>query len=212
MNPGLIALLTTDRLTELERFALSTWAFGDARRSDARDAVRACTAAPAILPAHATDSTELVGFAVSEVAGYVHLELPEVAPVPEISSTPSFVLAWGSVVSHTAFETPTDSRSPAPITRIAVLKRKAALSPSEFWDHWKTVHAPLVVASEPLFQRYVLNYNVDSHAQWDGIVEQAFSSVEAANEHDSRIRGEGRELVKDDISRFVMGAWNFHVS
>jgi hypothetical protein len=94
-----------------------------------------------------------------------------------------------------------DDARPSDVTRIGFLRRRPELSRDEFARHWLTVHAPLVLAHDPLFVRYVANVPV-GNANVDGIVEQHFPDAATWAEHDRRIVEE-RPAVLADVRRML---------
>jgi hypothetical protein len=96
------------------------------------------------------------------------------------------------------------------LLRLAFLTRLDGLSASQFGRHWLDSHAPLVLASGPLFERYVVNLTEDEHAGWDGFVEQQFADEAARIEHDRQVL-EDKPAVLADVRRFVGSARQFTV-
>jgi len=91
-----------------------------------------------------------------------------------------------------------DDGAATTVARIGFLRRSAALTREQFQDHWTSVHAPLVMAHDPLFHRYVLNLT-EAGCPWDGVVEQYFADPAAWAQHDRLIVAE-RAAVREDIA------------
>ena len=70
---------------------------------------------------------------------------------------------------------------------IALLTRKAGLTPEQFYDHWENVHAPLILGT-PELGRHIVRYEQlrpSEHASWmnmghfDGVTIQWLEGPEA---------------------------------
>lgn len=92
------------------------------------------------------------------------------------------------------------------VTKFCFLKRTNELSPSEFDDHWKNKHAPLLLQATPGMQRYVQNYPLPPERgnSWgmgcDGVEESWFASLdELKKAHASP----AMQAVDQDRDRFV---------
>jgi hypothetical protein len=94
-----------------------------------------------------------------------------------------------------------DHHTPTAVARLGFIRRREGLTHQQFADHWTGVHAPLVMAHQPLFSRYVANV-ADPSSGWDGVVEQHFIDAATWAEHDRRIVAERAE-VRNDITRFI---------
>lgn len=89
-----------------------------------------------------------------------------------------------------------------------LLRRKAGLTPAEFHEHWRTVHGPLIVASQS--GRHVLryeqhpralsDYSGDDDTGYDGVTVQWFESMEAYRAHMSE---PDFSVLWQDIERFL---------
>jgi uncharacterized protein (TIGR02118 family) len=68
---------------------------------------------------------------------------------------------------------------------IALLHRKPGVTPEEFADYWKHVHAPLVRSTLPGLRKYVLNFVEPERGTeppaYDGMVELHFDDRAAAD-------------------------------
>jgi uncharacterized protein (TIGR02118 family) len=98
------------------------------------------------------------------------------------------------------------------------LHRLPGLSRTEFQDHWRRVHAPLVLERAALLRirRYVQSHTLEDprfaaflasrggREAYDGIAELWFESFDdlAAGQDDPRVQQAGREL-REDEQRFI---------
>lgn len=88
------------------------------------------------------------------------------------------------------------------------LKRKAALSHSDFLKHWREVHAPLVLSVQE-FTRHVRKYSLCEikdlsglpTPQFDGVVELTFDSMEEMGAALAEPRY--HEVIRRDEERFI---------
>jgi uncharacterized protein (TIGR02118 family) len=88
------------------------------------------------------------------------------------------------------------------------LRRKEGLTPAEFHAHWRTVHGPLIAASQS--GRHVLryeqhprplsDYNGPNDAGFDGVTVQWFESMDSYREHMSE---PDFPDIWQDIERFL---------
>jgi hypothetical protein len=128
-------------------------------------------------------------------------------PGPPRDLTPADLVArWGvigawEVEEHVAAGPVRTTR--AAVHRLGFVIRRPELDRDAFAAHWTGIHAPLVMASDPLFDHYVLHTMRGDGGPWDGIVDQRFRDVATWAEHDRRIVEE-RPHVRADIGRFVL--------
>jgi hypothetical protein len=90
------------------------------------------------------------------------------------------------------------------LLRLGLMRRRPELSRAEFFEHWVGGHAPLVLAHEPLFTRYVLNRIVGDVGPVDGVVEQQFADRDTWQEHDRLVREEKPDVLRD-VAMFISG-------
>ena len=100
---------------------------------------------------------------------------------------------------------PSGTQSPG-FKMIALLHRRADLTPEAFSDHWRNNHGPLAVARQPGFWHYVQNHLVGAltadSPHYDGFGEIHYRSVDDAltRSYDSE---EGQRLIWEDVARFL---------
>jgi len=72
-----------------------------------------------------------------------------------------------------------------------LLRRKAGLTPAEFHEHWRTVHGPLIAASQSgshvvryeQHPRPLSDYQGDDDPGFDGVTVQWFESMDEYRAH-----------------------------
>lgn len=89
-----------------------------------------------------------------------------------------------------------------------ILRRKAGLTPREFHEHWRTVHGPLIAASQS--GRHVLryeqhprplsDYSGDDDPGFDGVTVQWFENMDAYRAH---MAEPDFSALWQDIERFL---------
>jgi hypothetical protein len=103
------------------------------------------------------------------------------------------------------------------IYRFAIAKRARHLDHAGFVAHYLDRHAPLVLRSRPLFDRYVVSVIEESDSdvadaagggQWDAIAEQRFADHAQWAEHDRQLFEE-KPAVRADLGRFLGGIVQF---
>jgi hypothetical protein len=125
-------------------------------------------------------------------------QVPEVAR--DIAARHGYRSAWW-VTPHTLLD---DQERTSTVMRFCLTRGLPQYSHRQFIDHYLDVHAPLVLANNPLFLHYVINEPVrerDLHP-WGAIIEQYFADTETWIEHDRRIFEE-KPAVAEDIKRFL---------
>lgn len=105
------------------------------------------------------------------------------------------------VQSHVQYDScPPDSSTA--LYRLGIVKRLPSLTPEAFSRHYLGTHAPLVVATRPLFTRYVVNISMSANDGWDAVNEQRFEDSETWAAHDAAILASKPE-IREDLRRFV---------
>jgi hypothetical protein len=95
------------------------------------------------------------------------------------------------------------------ISRFGLIRKLSSISRADFEAHYHQVHIPLVMATGPLFDGYVVDFLAPGFGdQWDGVVEQFFSSAEVWEEHD-RLLFDNKPQVRADMHEFVADVRQF---
>ena len=94
------------------------------------------------------------------------------------------------------------------IKLIAVLRRRAGMTPEEFQDYWRNNHAPLVAATKAGRHalRYEQNPRADGIPDWlgvsdaDGVTIQSYASIE---DFVASVTEEDQALISEDMAKFL---------
>ena len=148
-------------------------------------------AGPAVAPGADTAAS-------ARPTGVVMVWIPR--PLPRGALAVAADLGWSDAVAVEEHVV-SDSGRPGGVARIGYVTRRDGITRDEFTHHWTRVHGPLVLAHDPLFERYVVNV-VAGTSPVDGIVEQHFADRATWAEHDRRILEE-RPAIAADIPAFL---------
>jgi hypothetical protein len=117
--------------------------------------------------------------------------------------------SWDRLVAvHEHVLMSSKEHDPSAVVRLGFISRLNGITSDEFGRHWLDEHAPLVLASGPLFDRYVVNLTIDDVAGWDGFVEQQFADRASMEEHDRQVFSD-KPAIAADVRTFIGGAQQF---
>lgn len=95
---------------------------------------------------------------------------------------------------------------PGAVAQVSLVRRRPAISPEQFAEHWSTVHAPLARRHHPTLVRYVQNMVTATLTpgapELDGIAELGFGDERDLHErrYDSAL---GRAVIGRDVAAFI---------